>query len=232
MIFNWVYAFCKKFLGIELEKRTNLVAVIALLLSTLATGLSSLPFVYELVKGPEVEMFYVYDQVLIKKEHLSGKDYVAISETVAFNDSSKIGYHNMVIKKVTITLKFSDNSKYRLRWHEFVTFTIKRNGQLEKGPAEPAVPLQITAGNVPSRDIYFVPFRKRCEDGKDNCKEWHNYLTWENFLKKLKIGQKIDFTVTAESLDGNLLNSSCMINIDKNLINKLKKNGWQSPSCY
>ena len=230
MIFNWVYAFCRKLLGIELERRTDLVAVTAFLLSILAAGVSASYLVYGFIKGAKVDMFFVYDQVLIIKEPLNNKDYVAISETVAFNNSGEIGY-NMAVKKVTLTLKFSDNSEYKLRWHEFVTFIKKENDQLEKGPAEPAVPLQITAGNVLSKDIYFIPFRKRCEDGKDNCKEW-DYLTWEDFLKKLKIGKKIDFTITAEPLDDDVLNSSCTVNIDENLINKLKKNGWQSPSCY
>lgn len=230
MIFNLVSAFCRKFLGIELERQTNLVAFAALLLSILAAGIPVSYFIYGSIKGAKVDLFSVDDRVLIKKEPMGDKDYVAISETVAFWNSGEIGY-DTAVKKVTITLKFS-GKEYGLKWHEFVTFEKKENDQLKKGSAETAVPLQITAGNILSKDIYFAPFRKRCEDEKDNCNEWGNYLTWEKFLKKLKRGEKIDFTITAKLLDDNVSNSSCTVDIDQHLINSLRKNGWHSPSCY
>ena len=74
----------------------------------------------------------------------------------AFSNSGEIGY-DAVIKRILIALKFPDGSEYEQEWYEFVTFSIE-DGQLQKGPVKPAVPLQIRAKNAISRDIYFTPF--------------------------------------------------------------------------
>ena len=235
MIFDCIAFIVRKLLGIEIEKRTDLISFIALLLSILATVGSTFYLTYAFIKGAKVDM-YPDDQVLITKEDCGrgdGDECLRLSATVAFSNSGEIGYDE-VIRQLLVALKFSDGSEYEQEWYEFVTFS-NEDGHLKKGPVESAVPLQIRAQNALSRDIYFTPFRKPdCPVGeKANC-EWNNYLKWDDFLKKLVIGENIKVTITAKSLDKEILEQeSCRVAIDKHLFDRLKKpNGWQSPSCW
>ena len=232
MIFNCMAVIVKKLIGIELEKRTDLISFVALMLSILAVAWS----IYGFLKGAKVNI-YLDDQVLITKEDCGRGDGVKclrLGTTVAFSNSGEIGY-DAVIKKIVIALKFLDGAEYEQEWYEFVTFRKnENNNQLKKkDPVASAVPLQISAQNALSRDIYFTPFRKRCAAGETGCDEWHNYITWKDFLKKLKVGQNIEVTIIAQSLDNKILEKkSCKVDIDQHLIRMLNNPGWQSPSCW
>lgn len=233
MIFDFIAAIVRKLLGIEIEKRTDLVSFVALLLSILTAAGSIFYLSYGFLKGAKVDI-YQDDQVLITKEDCGrgdGDECLRLGANVAFSNSGQIGYDE-VIKRIIIALKFSDESEYKQEWYEFVTFK-NENGQLIKGPKEPAVPLQIRARNALSRDIYFTPFREPdCELQDEVCK-WHNYLDWNAFLKKLDVGKTIKVTITAEFLNDCMSRKeSCNIDIDQHLIDRLKNPGWQAPSCW
>ncbi len=233
MIFHFIAAIVRKLLGIEIEKRTDLVSFVALLLSILTAAGSTFYLSYGFLKGAKVDI-YPDDQVLIRKVDCGRGDgdmCLRLGATVAFSNSGQIGYDE-VIKQIIIALKFSDESEYEQEWYKFVTFS-NEDGQLKKGPVEPAVPLQIRAQNALSRDIYFTPFREQdCKPKNQECK-WHNYLGWNAFLNKLVVGENITVTITAESLDNKILGKkSCKVDIDQDLIDRLKKAGWQSPSCW
>ena len=235
MIFDLIAAIVRKLVGIEIEKRTDLISFIALLLSILTAVGSTLYLTYGFFRGAKVDI-YPDDQVLITKEDCGqneGVECLRLGAPVAFINRGEIGYDE-VVRQLLVTLKFSDGSEYEQEWNEFVTFS-KEGDYLKKGPVEPAVPLQIRAQNALSREIYFSPFRKPdCPVGeKANC-EWKNYLEWDDFLKKLVVGEDIKVTITAKSLDKEILDQeSCSVTIDQHLLNRLNKpNGWQSPSCW
>ena len=184
------------------------------------------------MKGAKVDI-YLYDQVIITNKSFEKDEakYLRLGATVVFSNRGEIGY-DAVIKQIRITLKFSDNSRYEQRSYQFVTF-INEDGKLRKGPAEAAVPVQIRARSALSRDIYFAPFRKRCADEEIDCNEWHNYLDWDKFLEKLKVGENIEVTVTAdEFLENKRLDSSCTVKIDQHTINRLTESDWHSPPCW
>lgn len=235
MIFDCIAFIVRKLIGIELEKRTDLISFVALTFSISATVISAALFIHGYFTGAKVDI-YPDDQVLITKEDCGrgdGDECLRLGATVAFSNSGQIGY-DTVLRQILIALKFSDESEYEQEWYEFVTFKNK-NGKLIKGEEGLAVPLPIRAGNSLSRDIYFAPFRKPdCPAGEKADCEWDNYLKWDDFLKKLVVRENIKVTITAKSLDQEILDQeSCRVDIDQHLINRLKEpNGWQSPSCW
>ena len=226
MIFDCIAAVLKRLIGIEIERKTDLIAFTALLLSVF----SAVGLIYAFVKGSKVNM-YLHEQVLMSGDSLNGNKYLRLGATVAFSNHGEIGY-DATVKQIRITLKFPDNSEYEQRWYQFVTF-VNENGELKKGPTEAAVPVQIKAGSALSRDIYFTPFRKRCTAGKnDSCDEWHNYLKWDDFLGKMTIDQKIQVMITAQFLKKKTTTASCAVTIDQHLVNQLTEYRWHSPSCW
>lgn len=236
MIFNCVAAISKKFLGIKLARQTDLVSLTALLLSILTAVLSTSYFLYGFVNGANVDM-YLHEQVILKKSEKLGKgkkNYLRLGGTVIFSNGGQIGY-DAVIKQVSITLKFSDNSEYKQDWHEFVTFTNKGRTLERKGDGESAAPLQIKAGSALSRDIYFKPIREPCKSHeRTSCKEWHNFFVWEDFMTKLKRskGQNLTLTVTAESFKDEKWVSSCIVKVNNHIITELGESGDHAPSCW
>ena len=232
MIFDCAAAIFERLLGIKLERQTDLISLTALLLSILTAGVSASYIFYGYKKGAKVDM-YLYEQIVLKAFEMDGRKILRLGGSVVFSNSGRSGY-DTVIKQVMIALKFQDNpeykhqdnSEYKQRWQEFVSFT-NEGGKIEKkGTAASAVPVQIRAGSVLSRDIYFAPFREpRRSD------EWRNYLDWDAFIKKLRVGEEVKFIVTAESFEKEKWSLSCVVRIDQHIINKLRFSDGHAPSC-
>ena len=234
MIFDCVAIILRKCIGIELHRRTDLVAMVALILSVLTAAASLSYFILALMIGAKVDI-YLYDQVLITHEPFTknGVEHLRIGATLAFVNSGEIGY-DATVKTVKTILNFSDDTSYEQRWAYFVTF-FNENGEIKKGPSQAAVPTQIIGGSSISRDIYFAPFRIRCTSGENDCNEWRNYLTWSDFIRhieRLNIGSEIEIIVTASFMAQDDVAAQCSIHVDEHLIKRLKDSGWHSPSCW
>ena len=230
MIFDLVAVIFERLLGIKLERQTDLIALTALLLAILTAGGSASYIFYGYMKGAKVDM-YLYEQIVLKAFEMDGRKYLRLGGSVVFSNSGQVGY-DTVVKQVMIALKFQDNSEHKQRWQEFVSFTNKGGKIEEKDTAEAVVPVQIRAGSVLSRDIYFAPFRERCRDDGEECSdEWRNYLGWDDFIKKLRVGEDVEFTVTAESFKNEKWSLSCAVKIDRHIIDKLRSSDGHAPSC-
>ena len=230
MIFDITAVFLRKFVGIELNKRTDLIAIVALMLSVLTAVGSSFYYIYALMKGADVDI-YLSDQITINSEEFSKneKKYLRMGATVAVSNFGEIGY-DAIVKQIRVMVNFSDGSEYEQKWTQFVTFFIE-DGALKRGPSAAAIPLQIKGGSALSRDVYFTPFRKRCASEK-SCDEWGNYLLWKDFVGKLKVEEDIGIVVTVFFMNQKPLTTSCTITIDQHLIDRLAKVDWHPPSCW
>lgn len=234
MIFDCISAFCKKFLGIEIERRTDFIAFTALLLSLLTAATATSSFLYGRMVGARVQMGQ-HSRVAITGAALNTEEkYAHVIATLFFTNHGQIGY-DAVIERITATLAFSaDGSTYRQEWDRFATFINDAGALVEYTSQGTAVPLQVPGRSALSRDIYFAPFEVRCLPGQEKCQERQNFLEWKTLKEKMVDGQFITLTFTAQRAmeDSPVTSPPCRIRITGGLIEAMEEHGWFADPCW
>lgn len=218
-------------LGIQVERKTDILALAAFLLSVAGIISQLTIFVVVIFRGAVVTLF-PSEQVLLKADVLEkdGTKYVRIGARMAYTNSGAAGY-NAVIEREIVTMDFGSGVAFQQKWQTLETFDIVEQ-KLTSIERKPANPLPINAGSAESHDTYFVPFRKRCGQGEEECDEWQNYLSWSKFLEKIENTKQMKFEFTGNLYGEHPAKTSCIVRIDSNLIDRLRKNEWYSASCW
>jgi hypothetical protein len=118
-----------------------------------------------------------------------------------------------------------------LKWQTFETFDYE-NGRLVSLGREPANPVPIPAGGAVAHDTYFTPFRKMCNPKNTECKEWVNYMVWDDFVAAIQKGNDLKFRFIAEIYGDDPVSVECFVKSDPNLVDRLRKEMFQSASCW
>ena len=216
-------------LGIQIERKTDILALSAFLLSAGGIATQAGLFLYVFWRGPVVEMFPP-ERILIRAHDLNRLEdtWVRIGSRMAYTNSGSVGY-NTVLRKEIIKLEI-DGKIYRQSWQSFETFDYV-DDTLVSVKSEPANPIPVVAGSALAHDTYFFPFREFCRQNDQSCDEWRNYLKFFDFIEEARKIDKIRFTLTAKMYGENDETTSCTILIDENVISQLEKRGWHAPSC-
>lgn len=217
--------------GIVIEKRTDILAFAAFLLSVAGLLSQAVVFLIVVTRGPVVTLF-TSEQIMLISDQLeeSGPMYVRVNAQMAYTNSGAPG-KNVVIKREIVKLQLDDGLPYQQRWQTFETFDIV-DKELMSISKEPASPQTVSAGDAASHDTYFVPFRHRCHSDGDNCDEWRNFLTWNDFLSKIERLDVLKVTLIGEIYGHEQVEVSCVVQVDRNLRDRLKDYGWHAPSCW
>ena len=216
--------------GIQVDKKTDVLALSAFLLSV--AGIISQLLILSVVtlRGTAVSLFNP-DQVLFKADAFEkdGERYLRIGARMAYTNSGATGY-TAVIKRETVTMDFGSGFAVRQQWQSFETFDIV-DQKLTSIERKPANPMPIEAGSAESHDTYFVPFREWCDQGAKECDEWRNYLSWSGFLDKTKNTEQLVLKFAGEVYGDEPVHASCTVRVDRNFTERVTKNGWYAPSC-
>lgn len=223
-----------KFFGIQIEKKTDILAFAAFLLATA----SIMSQVYSFFRGADVTLFPP-EQIFIIRDNLGTENkpnyHVRFNVRMAYVNTGAVGY-NAVIERETLSftiVKTDGSYTYEQAWSSFTTFDLIK-GQYEPFERAPANPKPINAGSAESHDTYFSPRSIPCEGAKDDCPEkWSNYLKWVDFLTMIKDvnARRIDFMLVGKLYGSDPVNASCTIYITPTLISWLDKDKAYSPSC-
>lgn len=213
-----------KFLGIEIERKTDILAFAAFLLAL--AGILYQVFGY--LQGPDVKLFPP-EQILIFTEKIRADEYVMFATSMAYVNTGQPGY-NAALKSESIRFTIA-GKKYEQKWQEFISSGSSGN-KLIKVKRDEAHPLAINAGSTISHETSFAPrsIHVRNENDKSRFK---NFLKWEDFLKSITGSKELVFELVSEIYgDPHPLNIKCKIYVDDNFINLLKEKQWSAPSCW
>ncbi|WP_375589009.1 hypothetical protein ABWH89_18950 [Hoeflea alexandrii] len=140
-------------LGIQIERKTDILALSAFLLSAGGIATQAGLFLYVFWRGPVVEMFPP-ERILIRANDLNRLEdtWVRIGSRMAYTNSGSVGY-NTVLRKEIIKLEI-DGKIYRQSWQSFETFDYV-DDTLVSVKSEPANPIPVVAGSALAHDTYF-----------------------------------------------------------------------------
>ena len=209
-----------KFLWIEIENKTDILAAAAFLMSII--GLVSQVAMF--LRGPNVKL-YTPEQVLITEQlHPDGIVYARIAAVMIYRNSGSPGYHD-TLKREFVTFKLGDQ-KYRLVWDEFIDSTFDREdpNKLVINRRGEALPVQVNAGIVVSHETYFAPWVLR---GEQNIK---SFIEWPDFKARLAKQDELHFTFSFETYGGKTDSVECFVKVPE-FIDRLDR-GWSAPVTY
>ena len=209
-----------KLFGVEIERKTDILAAAAFLMSLLGiVGQVAL-----FLRGPDIQLF-TPEQILIKgHENPDGNIYLRVSALMVYRNAGSPGYHD-TIKKEYVSFKLGDD-KYKLIWDEFIDSypdEIDKNKLIINRKSE-AIPVQINAGMVETHETFFAPWIIK------NDKELKSFLEWNDFKRLVSKQEKIAFRFTFEAFSGKVDSVNCHVLV-KEFLGNLGK-GWSAPVTY
>lgn len=206
--------------GIEIEKKANILSLVAFLLS-----LSSILYqLWGYMRGPDVRMFPP-DQVLFMTETMGKKEYMLIIAPMTYVNKGQAGY-NAVLKeeRVSFTLK---GKKYEQKWVGIVNSS-SSDSRLKVEGKDTAHPMTINAGSAISHETKFSPrsFPTREPD------RWRNFLVWDDFLAGLSGLKELELEFVTEIYGERPEKAKCKVILDSDFIKRLQEKKWSAPSCW
>ncbi|QQE91099.1 hypothetical protein [Azotobacter chroococcum] len=177
-----------KFLCLEIERKTDIVAITALLLS-MAGILYQL---FNLVRGPEVTLAKPR-QVVVYMYAVPddpNKLYLALISTVVYVNSGQQG-NNAVVTEESISFDLA-NKKYTYIWDKFVS-TAQPIGSkgVQISQERTATPFVVPAGGAEAHETFFGPrFGQDFIDKDEFVQALESFRTGEKHLFKFTIRSK------------------------------------------
>lgn len=209
---------------IRIKRDIDILALIAVFLSVGSV-------VYNIIgalEGADIQS-YPPQQISIFNEKVGPFNYVAFVVPMVYTNKGRAGY-NGVLKQELIRFKIG-GKQYEHYWHEFVSTSDLKGCPIKKkeGDAQPVV---ITAGNVVAHETFFFPRSTEVKAGQKNQK-WENFLTWDDFCAGLAEDPVFKIEIVSE-VDGrqNVLTHTQRINVDADLLKRLKRYHGAGTSCW
>ncbi|OQZ01483.1 MAG: hypothetical protein B6D35_03305 [Candidatus Brocadia sp. UTAMX2] len=225
-----------KFLGIEIERKTDILALAAFIISI--SGLLYQITVF--LQGPRVHL--ISPEQITLTTYSYGNDsnkYVSIIANMTYVNSGQEG-HNAVIQKEKVSFEIGSQT-YEFAWQKFVDVTSEEN-RLDIKFIKSANPFSLSAGSAESHETQFFP-RSRSHSDKTQGASDKNFLPLNTFVRGfeslLLSGQsqkqeKLKLRFTVEMVNDKRQEVTCIVYLTREDLWRLQslKKGWIAPSCW
>ena len=222
-----------RFFGIEIEKKTDILAFAAFLLSV-----SSIMYQVTIYfRGPQVSLGRPREIILYMQQPPGTNDIerrrLTFVSTTTYVNSAPPGKNAVVLNQI---VNFTLNGKqYNYDWYQFVTLSFKPPSTNEMDRKELGVvesktasPFVVPAGGAEAREIWFGPrFNEEFINPSDIRREFTSVMN----LNKQHIFWSFRFK--AEYLNDDNDSELCNVKITSNIIENIltPEIGWASLSC-
>ena len=207
-----------KILGIEIERKTDILAFAAFIISISNLILQF----FNLVKGPNLTLESP-QQVLIQSYSYSanGKKYIRIAAIMNYFNQGSPGYHD-IIKSEEAYIKFpNQNKEIKLNAQKYI-HSKEKKGELVIETISNAIPVQIKSGDIVSHETLFVPWTNN-ETNK-------NFIEYSDFLNLLVSNKEINVRFISSNLKNQKKEVQCKLHT-KIFLESLKQKTWSAPVC-
>lgn len=221
---------------IEIERKTNVLALTSFLLSLIAIGHQF----YGYLRGAKVELFAPSVVVLSTYDHgRSGhpERYLSIEANMTYVNRGQLG-HNDVLRLEAVEFVGPGGKDVRLTWMEFLEGSAADPADPDRkieAAVKPAGPRVIAARDAISHETRFVAFNEECPDSKDSECARRNYLLFNEGLVRFFARQSdpIELKFSAKLYGSEaVLRSGCRVfpaHID---VESFLRRRWISLNCY
>lgn len=206
-----------KFLGIEVERKTDILALAAFIISIGSIVAQTI----NLVKGPEVVLENP-KQILFKSEaYPDGIEYLRISANLVYLNTGSPGYDD-ITKNEEAYIKVGGKT-FMLVAQEYVDSTYD-NGEFKVKKLSDADPVQVKSGSVISHETYFAPWPSGAKD------ESKNYVSFSSFLELLEKYDYVFVNIKSGTYEGAKLEAECKLKVSQ-FLHHLESKKWSAPVC-
>jgi hypothetical protein len=207
-----------KFLGIEVERKTDILAMAAFLISV---G-SIVGQIALLLRGAEVSVDGPRQVILLFESTLGSRKYLnAISTQIYVNNGSP-GYDD-ILKSEALTIGRS-GKQIQLESQELVDST--RDGdKLVYRMRKAWKPEKIKAGDFVGNETLFVPYPSERGKRRDI-----NFIDETAFYKLISASELVIVELNAKTYGGQVMSSRCFLK-KSDIALGLKEKGWTSLRC-
>lgn len=207
-----------RFFHIEIDTKTDIVSLTALILSI--AGL--LGQVYAFLQGPNVLLQPPEQITFFSSPSADGQtNYLGITVPLAYVNTGQPGF-NDAIKKETLSLFFG-RKKLDFQWFQYVeSNSIGKKFNLN--PKKDAQLVAINAGAVEAHETYFFPVTPTDDYGK-------NFIKYTDFEKAIQKENEVQVEINFETFSGIKKELDCHIVLNESFKEYIK-NGWVSPTSF
>ena len=169
-------------IGLEVERKTDLLAFAAFLLAFMAVFIQSCHYYV----GAKVT-FFAPEQVtlLLELNPANHKPYLRIAARMAYANTGWVNY-NATVRREQVEFSFGGGEDYLQLWHSEEQTTSDNSGKLLRKYLAEAGPFPIVAGGSVSREVYFASFPERCRNAPSNCDENRQFITADHAIELIK----------------------------------------------
>jgi hypothetical protein len=89
----------------------------------------------------------------------------------------------------------------------------------------------VNAGSATSHETPFTAWEIDCDGGGKDCDPRGNFVVWDDFLKAIKISNKIEVTTLADVYSGGTVSAGCEIKLRDWEVAFLEKEQWIAAIC-
>jgi hypothetical protein len=217
------------FLGLRVGRKTEIIALVAFVLSVGGVLWQVLNF----ARGAVVQIF-PSDQVVLTTVNKLGRNYpgqdnlLALIANMAYSNEGDVG-HNAIIRREFITLSFAGH-EVEHRWYEFGS-SDQKDGAVNFDRKSEARPFPVNAGSAESHETLFTAWEVECADTDKNCNSAKNFIKWESFLEAVKSNGRIVVTTKANVYPTRTVTASCEVRLRPWEITILEAEQWLSATC-
>lgn len=212
-----------RFFRIEVDRKADLLAVIAFLIST--GGLSY--DIFLAYKDPDI-LHFPPDQIVFHREESNGVQYLHVGARSSYLNVHQ-GDRNVVLNAERLLFDLGGKS-YELKWQSFIDYSNKEI-ELVKDNVRPATPVVIKAGEGVSHETHFAPRSFRVGAQRD-AQRYKNFLRWEDFLSEFEKIKELDVRIVSEFYSLKNREVRVYVEIAPGVIYSLKENHWAAPSAW
>ncbi len=225
-----------KFFGIEIERRTDILALAAFIISI--SGLLYQITVF--VQGPRVHLIPPEQITLTTYSYgNNGNKHITLIANMTYVNSGQEG-HNAVIQKEKVSFEIG-NQTYEFVWQYFVDIT-SEGKRLDRKVIKSAQPFSLNAGSAESHETHFFPRSTPHSDKTQGISD-NNFLPLDAFIQGFeslllpgqpKKQEKLTLRFTAETLNDKRQEVACVVYLSREDLWRLQdiEKGWIAPSCW
>jgi hypothetical protein len=207
-----------KILGIEIERKTDILAMAAFLIS-----MSSILGQFALlIRGADIALDGPRQVALLFEEPTSGRGYLNAISTQIYVNNGTPGYDD-ILKAEELTLQ-AKGQTISLKAHESVSSTDSGDKLIFRQRAQ-WKPEKIKAGDFLSNETLFVPYPTR-----DALKRDANFIGAKEFKSFLGLANELKIALKAETYGGETIVSECYI-ATREVLSGIESKGWSSLVC-
>jgi hypothetical protein len=209
---------------IKISRRTDILALTAFLLSL--SGVVFQGFMF--LRGAKVTL-YPPQQVLIFADTPSQgtEDRVRVNARMTYVNTGYIG-HNAVVRREGVTFRIGAEN-FAQGWESF-TVPVTKGETLSWDKQDEAHPVPVNAGSAASHQTSFAPHPIR---GVTGNRKFKYYLSWEEFIKKIKQKDHLEFIWVAEIAGtSKSRRATCRIELDDHFKIHLGHKRWGTAICW